>query len=373
MRNGTRPTQIDSGLTERRTVPQDAETLVRLAGMTLGCEWTREFVEWKYFENPAGPIFGYCAQIQGRPVAFYGNTPVRLKLGERVVVAAQAVDAMVVEEMRRRGLFVSLAQRTYNWMDRGGVALTYAFPNPQSQAGFLGRLAWTSIGAIPRYVKALQGTASATNSGRTSLADWLQVLLLHAARLTSARRVPRIGDPGIRIDEVESFDDRFDRIWGQAAGQYPIAVVRDAVYLNWRYARQPHGQYVALVAERRGQLAGYAVLSKRDVVRRGVIALVEFLVVPGDEAAGLALLAESTAYARVLGARQLQAWMLPHWPFYCHVLNESGLVYWPTRLAPRSVRYTVPFIIRVAAQTARSPDPVMLEHWYLSMGDHDYW
>jgi len=359
-------------LTLRDTAPLDASSLVRFAQMAFGAGWTEAFVNWKYFQNPAGRIYGQCAELAGSPVAYYGNIPVRLKVGDRVVIAAQAVDAMVAPEARRRGLFVTLARETYRQMDDAGVALTYAFPNPVSLVAFVERLGWMQVGGVPRYVRVLDARGAARAAGRAGPAGWLYALWLGALSRPGIRREPAPAS-GLSVRLVETLDERFDGLWAEASRSFPIAVVRDSAYLRWRYLEHPASPYLVLAAERGSRLAGLAVLSTRDVGSAGIIALTELLVAPGDREAGLALVAECVQRARQAGGAQLQCWLLPHPAFYRDMLEQSGLIFRAVRYAPGLVRYTTPHIIRMHPAHSVSPDPTLAENWYLSAGDYDYY
>ena len=371
----SRPAPAPS-FTFRDTAPSDAAVLVRFAREAFGAPWTEDFVRWKYFANPAGRAFGRCALLDGRPAAFYGNIPVHLKLGGRAVLAAQAVDAMVAPEARRRRLFVILGQQTFAQMDEAGVALAYAFPNPVSLAAFVERMGWKPVGAAPRWVRVLDASAVARGGGRAGPAAWLYALWLWA--FSRSRPIPptissrRKGGDDLSIREIESFDERFDRFWQAAAADFPIAVVRDAAYLNWRYVERPASPYHALAAERGGALAGWAVLSTRDAAEARVAVVTELLAAPGENEAGPALLAECERLARSLGCAQLQAWLLPHHDRYRRMFAAAGFVFRPARYAPGPLRYTTPHIIRPHPAQALAPDPTQAANWFLSAGDYDY-
>ncbi len=374
----------ESGLTTRATNPADAAAVVRCAEEVFGAAWTSGFIAWKYFQNPAGRIYGRCAELDGQPVGFYGHIPLRVMLRGEILPAAQAVDAMVAPGARRRGVFVRLARETFAEMDRAGVRLAYVFPSPAAQAAFTDRLGWTPAGAVPRYVQIL-ASPGLTGAADSVLAKGKAAALWGAARVASAlmrtaAQAEELMRPGrhanLRITTAQacdqSFDARFDALWA-AAAPAAIAVVRDAAYLNWRYAQQPLRGYTTITAERDGRLAGYVVLSSRDIAQHGTLALVEWLVMPGEEATAHALLAASRSHALALGCSQLHCWMLPQHAFYVRALQRAGFVYWPWRCLPGALRHTTPFIIRRQPGAALQPDPAQIANWYLTMGDHDYY
>ena len=346
----------------------DAAELARLAREVVGTPWTEDFVTWKYFHNPAGSVFGCCAELDGRLAGLYSDIPVRLRLGDQIVAGAQAADAMVAPEMRRQGLFTGIAWQTFPRAEEAGVELIYAFPNPVSLVGSVERLGFVYAGEIPRYTKVLDPAAMLAGSGWKGPRMWDYRGALELARAVGRRKEPPPGRVA-QVQEVGAFDARFDALWAGAAGGFPIAVVRDAAYLTWRYLQNPLVDYRVLVAERGGVLAGYAVLSLRDLEKDGTVALAELMVASGDQEAGLALLVGATARAREMGGVQLQCWMVPQRAFYRDLLVRSGFVFWPYRFLPWVLRYTTSFIVRTSAGTDLSPNPGNLGNWFLTMGD----
>jgi predicted N-acetyltransferase YhbS len=356
----------------RDITAEDASGLVRLANSALETSWTEEYVRWKYFQGPAGPGYGTCAEMGEQVVAFYGGVPVKLKLGGRIVAAAQAADAMVHPRMRRQGLFGQVGSQTILRADRAGAALVFAFPNNLSLAGSVKKLGFAHPGEIPRYVKILAPDLLVANSGWKGLRAFGYRIVLEIACTLADRGNAELVS-GICVREVGHFDRRFDELWAQTSQAFPIAVVRDASYLNWRYARNPLVRYSILIAERGSDLVGYAVLSLRDLATDQTVALAELLVTPDDEQAGLALLAGAITVARRFGGGCLQCWMLPDHAFYRGLLERSGFVFWPASHVPRLLRYTTPFIVRPRPGHEPISKPVDLQQWFVSMGDHDYY
>jgi predicted N-acetyltransferase YhbS len=350
----------------------DAQHMVSLAREAFSSSWTEDVVQWKYSSNPAGPGYGSYVELDGRLVGFYGAVPVRLRVGDRTVAAAQAADAMVLPPVRRRGLFGELGRRTLSQAHDAGAELVYAFPNDVSRVGSVKQMGFVYPGEVPRYVKVLAPGVLARESGRAGPGAWVYRFLLQLTRLAAHRQdstPQRTG--GVR--EVRVFDTRFADLWNEAGRIFPIAVVRDAAYLTWRYTDNPLVDYVVLVAEQDDTLRGYVVLSLRDLENDGSVALAELVVAPGEQEAGLALLAAAEARTRQLGGLQLQCWMLAQHTFYRSLLKRSGFAFWPVPFLPGVLRRETSFIVRSRSGGQLAPDPTRLENWFLSMGDQDYY
>lgn len=356
--------------TIRMVTPRDAAALVQLAAIAFERQWSEAFIDWKYFRNPAGMVRGRCAELDGQPVAYYSNIPVRLKLGDQQVLAAQAVDAMVRPDVRRQGLFYRMAADGYQQMDRDGITLTYAFPTAATRAGFLNRLQYVPVEEVPRYVKVLDPGGLARMGGRHGLAAVAYCTLLSAVRHLPSPPPPFARSGGVEVREVTDFDERFDGLWNAVAEKIVAATIRDAAYLRWRYVENPLGRYRILVAARNEQLAGVVVLSTAGADRTAM--LLELLVRASDSEAGHALLAAATRCAEQAECVQLQGWMLRQHTFYTELLESAGFRYWPS--APLGLwRYTTPFIVRLRPGVQWYPHPAERHNWFLSMGDHDYY
>lgn len=103
-----------------------------------------------------------------------------------------------------------------------------------------------------------------------------------------------------RTRHIDRFDERITRFFESVGPEYPIIVVRDEAYLNWRYTRNPSRSYIKLIAEdEQGDIRGYIVYRANVVdtgIREGL--LVDYLVRRGDEAVMRLLLKEAIRYFR---------------------------------------------------------------------------
>ncbi len=81
----------------------------------------------------------------GDPVSYYGIYPSRLRIGERILVAAQSGDTMTHPMHRKRGLFNICANLTYEIAKSEGIELVFGFPNANSYPGFRDGLNWDFI------------------------------------------------------------------------------------------------------------------------------------------------------------------------------------------------------------------------------------
>jgi hypothetical protein len=83
-------------------------------------------------------------------------------------------------------------------------------------------------------------------------------------RASVALRGALRSDRGVEIREIDTFDDRHDRLWDAMANDVVCGVVRDASYLNWKYVDQPGQTFLRLELTRGDDVGGVAVLAFRE-------------------------------------------------------------------------------------------------------------
>lgn len=89
---------------------------------------------------------------EGEPAAFYGILPCYIKYNNSLIYAAQAVDAMTHEKHQRQGLFVKLAQKTFEYAQQIGIKVVFGFPNENSFSGHLTKLSWIHDEDLQIYI-----------------------------------------------------------------------------------------------------------------------------------------------------------------------------------------------------------------------------
>jgi hypothetical protein len=104
---------------------------------------TTDFFLKKYHTTNFGAEhIGYIAFTEEKfPAAFYGVIPCHFKIDDKIFLAAQSVDTMTHRDHQRRGLFMQLAEKTYEAAKQEGVQFIFGFPNQNSYAGFV-KLKW---------------------------------------------------------------------------------------------------------------------------------------------------------------------------------------------------------------------------------------
>jgi hypothetical protein len=95
---------------------------------------------------------GYIAFNENKnPIAFYGVIPCFIRNGDTLYLAAQSADTMTHPKYQFKGLFVQLANLTFDLCREEGISLIFGFPNQNSLHGFLVRLKWSMTETLDYY------------------------------------------------------------------------------------------------------------------------------------------------------------------------------------------------------------------------------
>lgn len=240
---------------------------------------------WKFADNPTGQIHVTLAVHERHGVVgCYVTLPVRVHIEGRPAIAGQPVDLFVLPEFRRAGrrpgLFVQLAQLHYERF--GGTA-------PGQNAFHYG---WTlpawRIGE--RYLD------------YHLIRDWDFLF-----RECSADMPPRPMPAALEVHDVARCTGDCDALWATEAPLHKIAIVRDAAYLNWRYADAHDRKYRFLECRERAtrRLRGLAVYRLSNFLSAGAAFLVDWICPADDHDATEALLAAAERRAVADGAHVL--------------------------------------------------------------------
>jgi GNAT superfamily N-acetyltransferase len=235
----------------------DVIGLVELFKACFGIDVSGDYFEWKYRANPTGEAIAFVADAGDRLGAFYGVIPEPWSVGGREATVHQSMDTMTHPDFQRRGLFVKLAERTYDEVRRRRVRCDLVgIPGPAPLPGFISKLGWTKIHEFQ----------------------------LLTAPTFVVRNWPRRGGKSITVESVERPDDRIHAVLDRSPDPAGEAWPRlRGAFFDWRvFGRSPKQLRVAL-ASRDGQpiaLCVYGRTSPRTTLVSYVAGLPDYG--PGD-------------------------------------------------------------------------------------------
>jgi len=263
--------------------------------------------DWAFRRNPAGTRL-FLARRGGRVVARYGALPVRTRVLGETRTFANLIDSAVWPGEPENEAWLALAQAFLAAHGGGdGDLVHYGWPDEPDLA--LGKL-------------------------------HLEHELLRATSLLA--RDPGAGPLGLPdgVEELARFGPQADVLYACCATHWHASAIRDAAFLNWRFAEHPARRFRLLGVRGGDVLRGYAVYHFDPELCSGSGLLMDWLVLPGDEQASERLLEGVLACARADRAAGLAA-SFPEWSPWSLYFQERGFLHHPSEYL-EVVRSSVP-------------------------------
>ena len=302
---------------------EDMNGLLEAANKVFGDVLTPDYWRWKYHDNPvSGYEISALAESEGEIVAFIGAHLRRFDVQGQPMIGTREDDLFVAEEWRKSRLYLQVFKKRLELQKARGIEFSFGCANPIISKVALKLFNIRRVTSITRVVLPVGLSpylARFLPSPVARMLAWPMDRFL-VWRATKGSRLPS----GMKLEKLDRFDERFDRLWERLRGDYPIIGVRDADYLNWRFVANPAIRYERLaVVDDKGEIRGYLVAGfRREKIGMGQIA---DLVVPRNEDPRVArsLIAESVRLFSRCGMRGIACWMLPHTHLF-QILSAMG-------------------------------------------------
>lgn len=237
--------------------------------------WKRNFPDvphlekrfsWLYENNPCGPPKCWLAMCN-KTSGFVGCAsiiPRRMYVNGQPVLAGIAADFAVDREHRAFGPALKLQKAVTFHCAENEIDFIYGFPNKQSEAVHL-RAGYRILSGISRLTKLLKTRSKTEKYVNPKVAKLLSPMADFA--LSSLSLIQKYaGLSGYYCEELNSFDERFDKLWKRTLDRVPVIVERNSVYLDWRYKKSPHKKYeiFTLTNTKQERLFGYIVYYRKN-------------------------------------------------------------------------------------------------------------
>jgi hypothetical protein len=305
----------------------DAQALARLFRAAFSHDLDPGWWAWRFLDGPGEqPGIVRVTLANNKPVAHYGVARVALSVDGTEYLSGLSGTSMTAPEMRGRGLFTSLGNHTYDFLQRDGWQAVWGFPNAAIHSLRVRQLGWKTIAEVPTL--------------RLRLSDGLKTP-------PATHQITATVPIGRELDEL----------WRRAKAAYRVIADRSAAALQWRFVRCPDVDYGFLAAWGSDQaLKGYAVTKRY----RDELHIVDILA-PAAEQAFIELVGAVIRLAQENQLKAVSLWANVHRREHqilekLRFLNDAPIFYF--------------------GGLVLGPDNVLQEcldyrNWYLTMADSD--
>lgn len=109
------------------------------------CPFGKDYYRWQYEQNPNGKVVSYNAYYDNKLVAHYAAIPIEMSFDGEKKKGLLSLNTATHSQHRGKGLFVKLAQLTYDHAKANGYKFVIGVANANSTHGFLTKLGFYHI------------------------------------------------------------------------------------------------------------------------------------------------------------------------------------------------------------------------------------
>ena len=141
-----------------------------------------EYLNWLYCKNPHGEAIGWDAFMGDKLIAHYAVIPRKYSFLGQEYAAALSVNTATHPEHQGRGLFVNLANRTYESAHAFGTSFIVGIANANSIGGFIKKLDFTALGQVGLFLSFNSIRKESSKLDLINDAEWINWRLSNPSR-----------------------------------------------------------------------------------------------------------------------------------------------------------------------------------------------
>jgi len=226
---------------------------------------SEDYFEWKLLKNPYLKGHIYLESKDDKVVGVSSITPKKISVLGQTALAGELGDSFTSADYRRKGVFSRGMQAGIDYALEHGILVLYATPPYRSP---------TSLGLQKKLNCKICPSVSMRYMSKLlrPLKPFVKMALkaILKEKIRSSKRFDTLKKQvfnkytyktsnttdiqSVTVSSVGRFNDEIDGIWGHK--RYAFCMLRDRVYLNWRFFENPDS-YILLVAQRDNECLGY--------------------------------------------------------------------------------------------------------------------
>jgi predicted N-acetyltransferase YhbS len=296
---------------------------------------------WKYEDNPVNRKMVIVGESDQNIIGCSHGVYLRLKMGNRSLIAHQGVDLAVHKDFRDKGVFSKMIELKDKSLKEDHTNIYYVLstaPIVTKHHIKIGRQQFPS--PLKRQIKIRDMNLHLKMVNPTRIRAYGYNVLKASNQLRNLLTPDQFlgSKPDFEISDLERFDERIDVFWNEIKGDYNFIVERDMSHLNWRYCDGRGGDYVVKQATGNGNVLGYAVLRVDKYNPEYPVGyIIDLLAQPDRLDISDALIRDADRWFTKLGVNVIQAMAIKGHPYeklfarnnFLYDRRELSLLYTP--------------------------------------------
>ncbi len=144
-----------SDLVFRPAVHEDLDQTVALMGLSFpgAHKFSRAFLQWQYYDNPAGAPIGCNISDADRLIGHLMGIPQNVRLRGRPMTVTLIMNVATHPDYRGRGLFLELVRRVAKMSAERGQAGIVGVANQQTERAYRTKLGFQNVAGLNAHVE----------------------------------------------------------------------------------------------------------------------------------------------------------------------------------------------------------------------------
>ena len=237
---------------------------------------------WKFQAYP-GQVksYEYAAWAADDMIGYYAAIPYRYRCGKEMLTAGMVCDVMTGLKARGKGVFTKLGHFSTDVMKQEGLDFVTGYPiRPEVIPGHL-KVKWKIAFKMPIYIRFLKTNSVMKKYGAGFLSPVINAGFWLYDRIFVAQRSANYAFDV--IDKTAFFElDGYNQFFYDWQSQIGNPLQKTMDFMKWRLGA-PGTSYKIVTARKEGKLVGLAILRKSEMENIPVIAILDLMVLPGNE------------------------------------------------------------------------------------------
>ncbi len=262
-----------------------------------------DHLNWQYNQVPNGSISLFIQREDGIIVGTLSVIISQLDHFGSQMKLAHAIDAVVDEKFRKKGLFMDLLNAMDKQMLKENISMIYGFPSKNSAHAFFNKWEFKKLNPTPFMIKLI---------GFNYILKKLKITKDQPIELFTFLNELPLNE---NIKTITKFNHEFRLVWNKFSNGELSGLIRDANYLNWRYFKNPSHPYRSLgYYDMDGNLCGYITASIQKKHGANLLYIMELIFDKKQPKIGKALLKEMITLGKKANAEVSLCWNRKSYP-----------------------------------------------------------
>ncbi len=330
----------------RKDIPKIAEFMTFVLGSNKLFNHTKEFYNWKYFQNPAGNASVRIAVRNEDVIGIVAATYRKTKLNNNIILSAELGDLFTHPNYRRQGVFTNLCYEVIDEIEQKGVELIYVRPNQNSYLILVRKMGFRELFNLKAFLYPLDINKILRNRVKNNLLFSAISPIVRIISKAIFKDIDSQIESNFNIVKTLILDEDVYQLWQRVSKDFDIATVRDKEYLKWRYIKSPHN-FTFYRAIKNKVSIGYVVVAEDNFKRGHIVDLLS-----DDREKGLteSLIIKALTHFRERGSYLAYTWVIKN-TYPANNVFLTGL----KKIGFRSFGKDLHFVVRTSLFDVQNP------------------